>query len=116
VRQGLVNITVTTAGGISAINTGDQFTFILTPRIASVSPSSGTTDGGTSVRINGVNFTGATAVYFGGIAASFKVVGDKAITAVSPPGADSGITVDIAVSSSHGTSVIGAFDHFTYVG
>jgi IPT/TIG domain-containing protein len=116
VTQGLVNVTVTNSGGTSAISTRDQFTFTLTPRISSVSPSSGTTDGGTSVTISGVNFTGATAVYFGGVPATFKVASDKVITAVSPAGADSGITVDIVVSSPRGTSAVGAFDRFTYTG
>jgi hypothetical protein len=114
VRSGTVDVTVTNSGGTSATTTSDQFTFVLTPRVAGVSPNQGSADGGTSVTITGVNFTGATAVAFGGVRATFRVASDTSITAVSPPGPDSGITVDITVTSAHGTSAINVSDLFTY--
>lgn len=82
------------------------------PTITSTSPGGGTTAGGTSVTITGTNFTGATAVTFGGgNATSFTVDSSTQITAVSPsfgtPGA-----VDIAVTTSNGTAT--ATNAFTY--
>lgn len=55
------------------------------PVVTNVSPNTGPYAGGTSVTITGTNFTGATAVSFGGIpAASFTVVNDTTITATTP--------------------------------
>jgi hypothetical protein len=55
------------------------------PAITSISPTSGTTSGGTSVTITGSGFTGATRVAFGGVAAAgFTVNSNTQITAVSP--------------------------------
>ena len=70
------------------------------PDVASVSPANGSLAGGTSVVINGSNFTGATAVKFGpSHALSFTVDSDTQITAVSPPGLG---TVDVTVTTPHG--------------
>ena len=111
---GMVDVTVVTAGGTSAISSGDQFTYY-TPRpvVVGISPSSGTTAGGTSVTIGGYALTGATAVYFGSIlATSFTVNSDGTITAVVPPGTAG--TVDITVVTPGGTSATSSGDQFTY--
>jgi hypothetical protein len=113
VRTGTVPVRVTGPGGTSAKTSSDRFTFTLTPRISSLSPSSGSADGGTKVTIRGVNFAGATAVTFGGVAASFKVISATSITASSPSAADP-VTVDVTVSTSYGTSAVGVSDLFTY--
>jgi hypothetical protein len=63
----------------------ELFTGIPGATVESVVPSSGLSTGGTEVTITGLGFTGATAVYFGSVAAeSFTVVDDDSITAVSP--------------------------------
>ena len=112
---GTVDITVVTAGGTSATSSSDHFTYVAPPVVSGVSPSSGSTAGGTSVSISGSHFTGATAVYFGGTAAtSFTVNSDGSITAVSPAG--SAGTVDITVVTAAGTSATSSADHFTYAG
>jgi hypothetical protein len=116
VRSGTVDVTVTDAGGRSATNAGDRFTFALTPRVVALSPNSGSTDGGIKVKIIGVNFIGATAVSFGGVPARFTVASAKSILAVSPPGPDSGVTVDVTVTSAHGTSSITTGDRYTFTG
>ena len=72
---GTVDVTVTTAGGTSAISSADHFTYVLGPTVTRVSPNTGGTAGGTSVTITGTLFTGATAVKFGSVAAtSFTLI------------------------------------------
>ncbi|GAA3220292.1 hypothetical protein GCM10010532_049870 [Dactylosporangium siamense] len=82
---GAKNVVVTTPGGAS---TATPFTYAVpAPVVSSLSPNSGSTLGGSSVVITGTNLTGATAVTFGGVAAtSFNVDSATQITAVSPAG------------------------------
>jgi uncharacterized surface protein with fasciclin (FAS1) repeats len=78
------------------------------PAIASFAPTSGTT--GTNVTITGTNFTGATAVKFGNIAAtSFNIVNATTITAVVGAGA----TGDVSVTTAGGTATKGTFTYTT---
>ena len=89
------------------------FVMIPAPEVAYVSPSSGGTEGGTTVTVVGHGFTGATGVRFGSLpAASFSVDADGQVTVVSPP-ARSG-RVEIRVSTAAGTSPASADDGFTY--
>ena len=83
-------VTVTGPGG-TATSSG-TFTYLATPVITSFSPSSGRSN--TTVIISGRNFTGATAVQFGGTAASsFTVNSATQITAVTGSGSTGAITV-----------------------
>ena len=93
---------MTTAGG-TATRTGG-FTYVsFTPTIAGVSPSSGSTLGGTTVTITGTNLAGATAVTFGGVpAASFTPVSATQVTATTP--AHAAGAVDVAVTAPGGTA------------
>ena len=110
---GTVDITVTTAGGTNSTASSDQYTYIAAPTITGISPSSGSTLGGTTVVITGQNLTGATAVRFGGSnATSFTVNSATQITATAPTGAAG--TVDVTVITAGGTSATGAQDQFTY--
>jgi hypothetical protein len=111
---GVVDVTVTAAGGTSTTGAGDQYTYVAAPTVTSVTPSSGTTAGGTSVVIAGTNFTGATAVSFGATAATtFTVDNAGQITATSP--AHAAGTVDVRVTTTGGQSATGASDQYTYV-
>jgi hypothetical protein len=83
------------------------------PTVTGVSPASGPSAGGTSVTISGTNLTGASQVYFGGMAATFTVNGATSITATTPPGSG---TVDATVVTAGGTSATNANDQFTYTG
>ncbi|HEY2717497.1 MAG TPA: IPT/TIG domain-containing protein [Solirubrobacterales bacterium] len=66
------------------------------PAISAISPSSGPTAGSTSVLISGHDFTGATAVTFGGTAAtSFSVLSESTITAISPAHAAGDVAVSV---------------------
>lgn len=69
------------------------------PVISSFTPTSG--PAGTTVTVNGSAFTGATAVRFNGVAASFTVNSDSELTATVPAGATNG---PIAVDTSAGTA------------
>jgi IPT/TIG domain/PASTA domain len=82
------------------------------PSVSSVSPSSGSTSGGTTVTITGQNFEGTTAVSFGATpAASFTVLSDNVITAVTR--ASSAGTVDVTLKNP-GQSPTTAADRFTF--
>ena len=113
---GVVDVTVTTANGISAVSAADQFTYVAAarvPTVTAVSPTSGPAAGGTAVTITGTGFTGATAVSFGGVAATaFTVVSDTKISATSPAG--SAGAVDVRVNTAAGPSTVSSADQFTY--
>jgi M6 family metalloprotease-like protein len=83
------------------------FNYLLPPpTIASVSPQSGTTN--SAITITGTNFTGATAVTFGGVqAASFAVTNETTITAVVGNGASG----DIVVTTPSGSAKIAGFTY-----
>ena len=78
---GPVDVTVVTPEGTSD---ADVFTYVAAPAVSAVSPDEGPTAGGTSVTITGTDFTGATAVDFGGTPALFTVDSDTEITATKP--------------------------------
>jgi len=89
---GTVSVTVTTPGGSSS----GKFTYVIpAPAVSAISPSSGSTQGGTTVAISGTNLAGATSVTFGGVAA--KIAADSAtqITVTSPPGTSGTVTVTV---------------------
>jgi hypothetical protein len=111
-----VDVTVTTPGGTSAPSAADQFTFEGPPTVTKVSPNTGPAAGGTNVIITGTGFTGATNVYFGGIAAtSYTVSSATSITAKSPA-EQSGPVDAVTVITPGGTSATSSADQFTYSG
>jgi hypothetical protein len=111
---GMVDITVTTPGGVSATSVSDYFTFLAPPRVAGIGPASGPSAGGTSVTITGIGFTAATVVDFGTKpAASFIVVSPTQITAASP--VEAAGMVDVTVTGPGGASVTSPADQFTYL-
>ncbi|MBE2285889.1 MAG: IPT/TIG domain-containing protein [Prosthecobacter sp.] len=82
------------------------------PTVASITPASGPTSGGTSVTITGTNFTGATGVTIGGAAAtSVTVVNATTITAITPPGSAGPASVVVTTPSGSNS----ANSLFTYV-
>lgn len=76
------------------------------PTITSFSPGSGVT--GTSVVITGTNFTGATAVQFNGVAATYTINSDTQITAVVPATATSGVLTVVGPTTSSGGTATSA--------
>jgi sugar lactone lactonase YvrE len=90
--DGMVTVTLTTAGGTATA----QFDYREPAAVTSISPAKGPTAGGTTVTITGRAFSGATAVDFGErLATSFTVNSDTQITAVSPPGAPGDVDVRV---------------------
>ncbi len=98
------NVSVTNPGGTATLA---GFTFILPilpPTITSLTPTSGAAN--TSITITGTNFTGATSISFGGVAASsFTVNSATSITAVVGTGASG----NVSVTTPGGTASITGF-------
>jgi Divergent InlB B-repeat domain len=90
-------LSVTTPGGTGT--SANAFTVLSPPTIASLAPASGPV--GTAVTINGTSFTGATAVAFNGVSASFTVSSDTAIQTAVPVGATTG---PVSVTTTGGTA------------
>lgn len=116
---GVVNVTVTTPAGTSAVSSGDQFTYLPLPAVTAVTPAAGPTAGGNTVTITGTDFQnpsgfpGVTEVDFGSVpAASFTVDSPTQLTATVPPGA--GGTVDVTVQTFEGTTTATFADRYTY--
>jgi PKD repeat protein len=110
-----VDVVVTNVRESSPITPADQFTYLgLTPIVSALSPANDNIAGGAAVTITGVNFTGATAVHFGTVAAaSFTVVNDTTITTTAPPGVSYG-TVYVRVTTPIAQSQQVAAALFTY--
>lgn len=81
------------------------------PTVTAISPSTGTTAGGTSVTITGTNLTGASEVTIGGTAATgVTVVSSTSITATTP--AKTAGTASVLVTTAGGTNSANTL--FTY--
>jgi alpha-tubulin suppressor-like RCC1 family protein len=75
------------------------------PKITSAKPKMGPVTGGTTVKLTGSNFSGATAVTFGSTsAARFTVNSDTSITAVSPALTTAGVATLTVTTPQGGTS------------
>ena len=113
-----VDITVTTAGGTSAKSSADQFIYATPPTtlpvISSVSPSTGSTAGGTTVTITGTNLASATTVRFGTTAVTSFTSNSSTQIVLAAPAHSAGL-VDITVTTANGTSATRSADHFTYI-
>ncbi len=101
---GVVNITVTTPEGTSAITPADQYTFEAErPGLESFSPSEGPAAGGNTVILHGVGFLGTTNVRFGGEPVeSFEVISDLELAVVPAPHTTE--SVQVTVTTPKGTS------------
>src|SRR5437773_293897 len=91
------SISVTTPAGTAT--SSSAFTVLSPPTITSFTPTSGLV--GTSVTINGTNFSGATAVQFNGTTANYTVNSSTVIQATVPANATTG---SISVTTPAGTA------------
>jgi alpha-tubulin suppressor-like RCC1 family protein len=104
---GLSEITSIAAGGPFGLATRST-PAAAAPKVTGVEPTNGPSAGGTTVTINGENFTGASAVKFGtSNASSFTVNSSTSITAVAPAYAGGSALVDVSVTTPAGTSPTG---------
>ncbi len=109
---GAVTVKVTNPGGQNGSLT-NGFTYIAQPTVSSVSPSSGSTLGGTAVTITGTNFAAGATVTFGGTAATnVVVVSSTSITATTPAGSAGAVTVTVTNPGPQSGSLTNGF---TYV-
>ena len=107
---GPVTVTVTVNGQNGSLPNG--FSYVVPPTVSSVSPSSGSTAGGTAVTITGTNFVAGATVTFGSAAATNVVVANSTtMTATTPAGTAGAVTVTVTVSGQSGSLASG----FTYV-
>jgi hypothetical protein len=107
---GTVSVRVVTPSGPG--EAAGAFTYFGSSRstIVSISPGTGPTTGGTNVTITGTGFTGATAVAFGGAAASFTVVSATTISAITPAHKEGSVNVRVTTPG----GVARAVSAFTY--
>lgn len=111
---GTADVTVTTPAGVSAASPAAKFTYSSdpSPPAVGVQPTSGPSQGGTSVVLTGSGFAGATAVHFGSNPApNFTTDSDTQITAVSPPGTG---TVSVTVTTPADPAATQPRGRFTY--
>jgi hypothetical protein len=109
---GTVDITVTTTLGTNTNSSADKFTYVAAPTVTGISPSSGSTTGGTGVTITGTHFTGATGVKFGSNnATNISIISDISITVTAPVGSLGAVNVTVTTPGGNGTLTGG----YTYV-
>ncbi len=109
---GVVEVSVTTAGGTSPADEEDLFTYDPIPTLAKIEPGEGPAGGGTAVKITGTGFTKASTVSFGGSASSAVTMSSPTeLTARAPAGSG---TVDVTVGTAGGTSAKSEADRFIY--
>jgi hypothetical protein len=117
---GTVDVTVTTASGESATTSADRFTYGA-PTVNGVSPSSGSTGGGTEVTVTGSGFepgsAGTTFVFGKGAATSVECSSSTTCTMLSPPankGKAGVVQVRATVNGKISRAAVG--DDFEYAG
>ena len=92
-------VSVTTGYG-TGTSAGD-FSFVAPPTVTSFTPTTGSTNGGTTVTITGTGFAGASSVKFGSTTAASYSVTATTITAVTA--AHAAGTVAVSVTNGYGT-------------
>jgi hypothetical protein len=122
------NIRLTNIVAQSDISLINQFTYITSPAISSLTLSYGkiqmTTSsgnayggslGGNTLVLRGTSFYGVNNMTFGAIpVTSFSIDSSSQITVVTPDG-PANTTVDISLANPEGTTIQGVVDKFTYV-
>jgi hypothetical protein len=110
---GIVTIQVVTSHGTSSVS-GPHYKYVSPPTVTTLSATSGSTDGGTTLTITGTNFVRVSNVLFGSTPGlSLKVTSSTSLQVVTPPRAAG--PVHVQVSTAYAVSPTGAADLFTYV-
>ena len=100
---GTVNVSVGAVGGTSTSSSANQFTYKPVPTVTSLSPSTGSTSGGTVVTITGTALTGVTEVTFGGTVADTVTIHSSTLITVTAPAHRAG-TAEVTVTTPVGSS------------
>ncbi|CAL5870342.1 uncharacterized protein PFLUO_LOCUS4578 [Penicillium psychrofluorescens] len=98
---GTVPLNITTTSGT---NSSLSFSFVPPPVLTSITPTSGSTAGGTVLSITGQNLASTSGVFFVSPttvlpAASFTVNSDLSVTATSPPAAAGNYSVEVVTAA-----------------
>lgn len=105
---GSVAVALTAPSGRDSL--AAAFTYHAPPTLTSLSPSTGTTSGGTSVTLTGTNLSGTTAVTFDGVAATVGSATATSVTVTTP--AHAAGAVDVVATTPGGTATLAS--SFTY--
>ena len=110
---GVVAVTVTNTDG-KAATLSNAFTFTTSMFVTAVSPSSGTTGGGTPVTITGSGFASGATVRFGTSNATSVVIANaNLITAVTPARSSGAVTVTVTNPGGEAASLANAYTYVT---
>lgn len=100
---GVVDVSVVAPGGTVTESFGFEFV-PPRPTITSISPNSGSDNGGTTITITGTNLLSTTAVSLDGLnVASFSVVSDTQLTVITPAGPPGAARVSIQTAGGTAT-------------
>ncbi|MBI2550208.1 IPT/TIG domain-containing protein [Candidatus Woesearchaeota archaeon] len=108
---GLVDVVVTNPDGQSGTLV-NGFTYVAPPSIASVTPNSGSTVGGTAVVISGSDFGATPSVTFGGAAASVSSSTSDTINVVTPAHAAGAVNVVVTNPDGQFSTLVNGFTYF----
>jgi DNA-binding beta-propeller fold protein YncE len=111
-KEESVVVKVENEAGVASEVPSDHYRYTDKPVVAGVTPDIGSEAGGSTVTITGSELAGASVDFGTSAAASITANTAESITAISPPGS---ATVDVTVTTAHGTSETGPDDKFTYI-
>lgn len=107
------DITVNNGNANATLTGGFTYT-ATTPTLVSITPSSGSTSGGTSVTLSGTAFVPGTTITIGGVSATnITVVNATTLTATTPAYVSGSLTQTVVVNNGVGTASL--LNAFTYV-
>ncbi len=108
------NVVVTNPDSQSATLSGGFNALGPTPTLATVSPASGTTGGGTLVTLTGTNFAGgATVTFAGALASSVTVASTTTITCLTPAGTAGTATIVVTNVDGQSATLASAYTYVT---
>ncbi len=81
--------------------------------ITSLTPTTGTTSGGTTVRISGISFRAGATVEFGGVAAVVTALSATSLTVRTPAGSDGEVALTVTNTDGETVTMESAFTYIT---
>ena len=106
---GAKNIVITTAGG--TVTATGAFTYVGAPTLLALSPSSGTTSGGTVVVIVGTNLSNTTGVTVGGVPATYETNTATAITITTQASVTDGLKNVVLTTAGGSATLSNSFNY-----